>query len=86
MKREAYVEEEDDEEEDYDESGFERITSGTRVYDLTSILQFELKIVDGIGGFRLSNTIATCLELLEISVEELQGCASAMKNLKGINV
>jgi len=28
MKREAYVVEEDDEEEDYDESGFERITSG----------------------------------------------------------
>jgi hypothetical protein len=54
-----------------------------KVHDLTSILQFELKTDDDIG---LSNTINTCLELLEVSIEELHWCASALKNPKGINI
>jgi len=54
-----------------------------KVHDLQSILQLELKTVDGIG---LSSTINTCLELLEMSIEELHWCASALKNPKRINI
>ncbi|GAU35512.1 hypothetical protein TSUD_155430 [Trifolium subterraneum] len=47
--------------------------------DVIYVLQYELHNVDGFEDFRVSNAIETCLELLDMSVEEF-GISTARKS------